>query len=1016
MVERRPTPTSASAGQLTLELDSRERAQGEPPVDRILTGLNAPQREAVTHETGPLLIVAGAGTGKTAVITRRIAWLIATKRARPSEILALTFTEKAATEMEERVDLLVPYGYTDVWISTFHAFGDRVLRDHALELGLSPDFRVLSRPEQVIFFRERLFEFPLEYYRPLGDPTRYIEALIALFSRAKDEDTGPADYLAYAEDVVRQAELAPDDREMQDRARQQMEVAQTFVRYQELLAREGLVDFGDLITLTLRLFRERPEVLRTYQERFKHTLVDEFQDTNYAQFQMVQLLARGPSPDITVVGDDDQSIYKFRGAAISNILSFLDVYADAKQIVLTTNYRSHQAILDTAYRLIRHNDPDRLEFRSHLDKRLQGTAPPGPDVEHVHLDTLSSEADWVASRIAQKVEAEEYRYKDFAVLVRSNADADRFLRALNMKGIPHRFTGSRGLYNREEVRLALAFLRALARPSDSLSLYYLGVSPLYLVSATDLAKCLNYADRKNRTLEHVFRHLDLYPDLTEELTAESKASISKLLEDLKEMRHVASEHATGRVLYEYLVTRTGYIRRLATSGISDDEVRVANLAKFFDLVAKYGEIANYDRVAEFVKHMDDLIAAGDDPAVAEADFDQDAVNVLTVHKAKGLEFPVVFMVSCVADRFPTRNRGEQIPLPDPLIKDILPTGDFHLQEERRLFYVGMTRAQRELYFMSARDYGGVRPRKVSRFVLEALDKPHIDVAAYKAAPIEAIHRLAPPIDGQQTLAGVIPAEQPISLSYRQVDDYDTCPLKYKYTHILRVPLVRDHRVVYGFAMHEAVREYHRRKARRQAIPLEELLQYFQRVWINEGFISREHEDQRLGEGREVLRRFYEFQESSAAVPTFVEAPFSFQVGNTRVKGRWDRVDIRGDEVVLIDFKTSDVRTEKDAHRRARESLQLALYALAYREVYGTPPHRMELHFLGPQQVLVGVTRPDAGAMAKAVEVIEHSSSGIRHQQFIATPDFYRACRYCAFASICPYTATGDPELEENPTI
>ncbi|MBI2201359.1 MAG: UvrD-helicase domain-containing protein [Armatimonadetes bacterium] len=1013
MVERRHPSIDGSAGQLTLELEARERSRmDETPAERILARLNSPQREAVTHEHGPLLIVAGAGTGKTAVITRRIAWLIATKRARPAEILALTFTEKAATEMEERVDLLVPYGYTDVWISTFHAFGDRVLRDHALDLGLTPDFRVLSRPEQVIFFRERLFEFPLDYYRPLGDPTRYVEAFIALISRAKDEDTGPAEYLAYAEALVAQAEASPHDRELADRARQQIEVARTYVRYQELLTREGLVDFGDLITATLRLFRERPQVLRAYQERFKYILVDEFQDTNYAQFQMVRLLATGASPNITVVGDDDQSIYKFRGAAISNILNFLDVYPQATQVVLTVNYRSHQAILDTAYRLIGHNDPDRLEFKHNLDKRLRAVAPPGPAVEHVHLDTLSSEADWVASRIAQKVEAAEYRYKDFAILVRSNVDADPFLRALNMKSIPHRFTGSRGLYNREEVRLSLAFLRALARPSDSLSLYYLGVSSLYLIAATELAKCLNYADRKNRTLEHVFRHLDLFPDLSEELTAESKAAITKLLEDLEEMRQTASEHSTGRVLYEYLVTRTGYIRRLASSGIPEDEVRVANLAKFFDLVGKYGEIAAYDRVAEFVNHMDDLIAAGDDPAVAEADLDQDAVNVLTVHKAKGLEFPIVFLVSCVGDRFPTRNRGEQISLPDPLIKDILPSGDFHLQEERRLFYVGMTRAQRELALTSARDYGGVRPRKVSRFVLEALDKPHIDIAAFKASPVEAIHRHAPPTDGQQTLAGVIPAEQPISLSYRQVDDYATCPLKYKYTHILRVPLVRDHRVVYGFAMHEAVREYHRRKARRQPITLDDLILHFQRVWIKEGFISSEHEDQRLEEGREVLARFYEFQEASAAVPTFVEAPFSFQVGNTRVKGRWDRVDLRGDETVLIDFKTSDVRTEKDAHRRARESLQLALYALAYREVYGTAPHRMELHFLGPQQVLVGVARPDEDALAKAVDVIEQASSGIRHQQFIATPDYYKACRYCAFASICPYTATGDPELED----
>ncbi len=1003
-----------SSGQLSLALDAADRSVRESPpaADRTLDGLNAAQLRAVTQPAGPLLIVAGAGTGKTTVITRRIAWLISSKRARPSEILALTFTDKAAAEMEERVDVLVPYGYTDVVISTFHAFGDRVLRDYALELGLAPDFRILTRAEQVIFLRDHLFEVPLDFYRPLGDPTRHVGALLALFSRAKDEDISPADYAVYADGLVRRASSALDDAELQDLAHRQREIALTYQRYQELLAREGLVDFGDLITLPLRLFRERPAVLREYQERFQTVLVDEFQDTNYAQFQLVRLLA-GTRADVTVVGDDDQSIYKFRGAAISNILTFMDVYPQSAKVVLTVNYRSHQGILDPAYRLVRHNDPDRLEVKAAVDKRLSAVRPRGRSVEHHHFDTLSSEADWVAGEIAGRVERGEARFTDFAVLVRSNNDADPFLRAMNMRGIPHRFTGSRGLYNREEIRLAMAFLRTLARPADSLSLYYLGVSPLYLVAATDVAKALNYASRRNRTLEHVFRRLDLYPDLAEELAPESRAAIGKLLDDLEEMRRLMNDHATGRVLYEYLVTRSGYIRRLATSGAREDEIRVANLARFFDIVAKYGEIAAYDRVPEFVTHMDDLITAGDDPAVAEAEFDQDAVSVLTVHKAKGLEFPVVFLVSCVSDRFPTRSRLEPIPLPDALIRDILPAGDFHLQEERRLFYVAMTRAQHELHLTSARDYGGVRPRKISRFVLEALDVPQVDGTAFKASAIEAIHRHAPPAaDGQQRLAGVLPPDEAVSLSFRQVDDYETCPLKFKYTHILRVPLLRDHRVVYGTAIHEAIREYHRRKARRQPIALDDLFKHYERAWVSEGFISREHEDRRLDEGRDVLRRFFEFQEAGGLVPTFVEAPFAFQVGMTRVKGRWDRVDLRGDNVVLIDFKTSDVRTQKDADRRARESLQLAIYALAYRETYGATPTRLELHFLGAQQVLVGQAVPDDEMLAQTVAVIERAAAGVRKGQFIATPDFYRACRYCAFASICPYTATGDPDLED----
>mgnify|MGYP000294833952 FL=1 len=998
-----PSKSPADLGEVTEEPAQFLKELGELSITRILADLNEEQRRAVTHGEGPLLIVAGAGTGKTTVITRRIAYLIATKRARPREILALTFTDKAAAEMEERVDLLVPYGYADVWISTFHAFGDRILRENALEIGLDPDFRILSRAEQVIFFREHLFDFPLDYYRPLGDPTKYIEAMITLFSRAKDEDVSPEEYLAYAERLLAQTDA--NDPEAVNEARRQLEIAQTYQRYQELLAKEGLVDFGDLITLTLKLFRERPHVLRRYQEQFKYILVDEFQDTNYAQFQLTKLLA-SRHENITVVGDDDQSIYKFRGAAISNILNFMDTYPHATQVVLTKNYRSHQLILDAAYRLIRYNDPDRLEIKNRLDKRLIAIRPEGQPVRHLHFDSLTTEADAVASIIAEKVEKGAYRYKDFAILVRSNSDADPFLRSLNMRGIPFYFSGGQGLYQREEIRLVMAFLRALTNPYDNLSLYHLGSSPLYQIDPGDLARCLSVANRKNRSLEHIFDQLQAYEELAE-VSPESRATIAKLVEDLKEMRSFAQHHVTGRVLYEYLVNRTGYIRRLVASGRMEDEVKVANLAKFFDIVAKVAQLLRYDNVYAFVEYVDKLIEAGDDPTAAElSDPDLDVVRVMTVHKAKGLEFPVVFLVSCVSDRFPTRSRNEGLSLPDPLIKDILPSGDFHLQEERRLFYVGMTRAQKELYLTSARDYGGVRPRKVSQFVLEAMDMPRVDPETVRPSAVETIERHAPPVV-ESPSGQPLPEDTPILLSFRQIDDYDTCPLKYKYIHILRVPVMRDHRVVYGAALHEAVREYNRRKARNQPMTLEELTAYFERVWSNEGFVSREHEDYRFEEGRQVLRQFFLFEESSGVTPTLVEMPFSFQLGKTRVKGRWDRVDIQGDEVVIVDFKTSDVRDEKEAHRRTRESLQLAIYSLAYREVYGRLPTKVELRFLGSQQVLVGRAEPDEEYIREAMEVIERVARGIRAQHYVATPDFYRACRFCAFNQICPYTATGE---------
>src|SRR5499427_2649384 len=356
---------------------------------RILEGLNEAQAAAVTHDEGPLLIVAGAGTGTTTVITRRIAYLIAARRARPSEILALTFTDKAAVEMEERVDTLVPYGYADVQLSTFHAFGDRLIKENALELGLTPDFRVLTRAEQVIFLRDHLFEFPLRHYRPLGDPTRHLQAILSLFSRLKDEDVGPDEYLAHAESL----RTAAVDDETRLQAEEHLELARTYGQYQTLMARLGQVDFGDQIVESLRLFRTRPHVLRRYQERFKHILVDEFQDTNYAQFEVVKLLA-AKNRNVAVVGDDDQAIFRFRGASMSNILDFDRTYPGARKVVLQENRRSPQAVLDAAYRLIQFNNPDRLEAAQGIDKELRSVGSDGKPrfgapPRHLTFDTVS---------------------------------------------------------------------------------------------------------------------------------------------------------------------------------------------------------------------------------------------------------------------------------------------------------------------------------------------------------------------------------------------------------------------------------------------------------------------------------------------------------------------------------------------------------------------------------------------------------------------------------------------------
>src|SRR3989339_2144151 len=337
--------------------------------------LNPEQKRAVQHAEGPLLIVAGAGTGKTTVITERINWLITEKHLKPEEVLALTFTEKAAAEMEERVDKALPYGYVDLWVSTFHSFAQRLLEAHGLEIGLTTDFKLVDQTGQWLLIRNNLEKFDLDYYKPLGNPTKFIQALVRHFSRCKDELVGPRDYLKYAEKFRLDNDLRKDEEAAME-VRRLEEIANAYDMYQQLLLDNNLLDFGDLINYCLDLFNKRPQILKQYQKQFKYILVDEFQDTNYAQYQLIRLLAE-PKNNVTVVGDDDQAIYKFRGASVSNILEFKKDFPRAKEVFLNQNYRTVQAILDLSYKFIQQNNPDRLEVKLATSDKKQATSDEG---------------------------------------------------------------------------------------------------------------------------------------------------------------------------------------------------------------------------------------------------------------------------------------------------------------------------------------------------------------------------------------------------------------------------------------------------------------------------------------------------------------------------------------------------------------------------------------------------------------------------------------------------------------
>ena len=431
------------------------------------------------------------------------------------------------------------------------------------------------------------------------------------------------------------------------------------------------------------------------------------------------------------------------------------------------------------------------------------------------------------------------------------------------------------------------------------------------------------------------------------------------------------------------------------------------MARFFDIVRRQGGLLRDDRLPFLVAQLDTLIETGDDPSTVDADPDEgDAVHVLTYHKAKGLEFGVVFMVGLVPDRFPGRDRPDLLELPDELQRAPSLSGDdLHAAEERRLFYVGMTRAREELVFTWAQDYGGRRARTVSQFVSEALDlPPATPLETVRADVAEQLARHAGRADEGTPAPNRRPAvgDRPLWLSYGQVNDYVDCPARYRYAHVLRIPTPVSHQMVYGRALHAAVQAYHRRQLAGRPMEEPELHAALDSSWESVGFLTREHEEARREAAHHTIARFWADQQRDPARPIAVEQDFTVALGVDRLRGRYDRVDRdEAGRTVITDYKSSDVRDLATANRRARESLQLSIYALAHEAQHGTLPDELALHFL--ESGIVGRTAPSERRLASAQEKLGVVAEGVRGGRFEAAPSAMR-CGYCPFREICPDAA------------
>lgn len=636
----------------------------------LLDGMNDKQAEAVACTEGPLLIMAGAGSGKTRVLTHRVAYLIEEKNINPWNILAITFTNKAAREMRERINKLINEG-EDIWVSTFHALCVRILRRDAEKIGYTRNFTIASTSEQRTLMKHILADnlnLDIKRYDP--------RAVLSAISNAKNELRTPAELKKEASDPFSEV------------------VADAYELYQEQLQNNQSFDFDDLIMQTIRLFEESPETLAFYQRKFHYIHVDEYQDTNEAQYQLVSMLAK-TYRNLCVVGDADQSIYGWRGANMENILNFEQDYPDATVIKLEQNYRSTKTILQAANEVIENN-------ANRKDKTLWTQNDTGEKIHYYRASSANDEAYHVIKKIQEKMQQGSKSYGDFAVLYRTNAQSRVLEEAFMKANIPYKLVGAHRFYERKEIMDLLAYLRLAANPNDSLSFTRVVNEPKRGIGATSIAKLQNFAELHGLSL------LEASEDVV--LTGISGKAAKQLSAFAKMIREFNELEKTKNIteLTEIILDKTGYKQSLKDKNTLEDQSRLENIAEFLTVTKQFDE--NWTPEEEdsdpFVDFLADLALVSDQDSVEE---EPDEVTLMTLHAAKGLEFPVVFLMGLEEGIFPLGRAAQD---------------EAELEEERRLAYVGITRAEEELYLSNAFSrmlYGRHQSNPVSRFISEISD-------------------------------------------------------------------------------------------------------------------------------------------------------------------------------------------------------------------------------------------------------------------------------------------------------
>jgi DNA helicase-2/ATP-dependent DNA helicase PcrA len=974
------------------------------PLGESALKLNAAQKRAITHGEGPLLVIAGAGTGKTRVITERIRHLLESDSSLSGEnILGLTFTDKAAAEMKSRVVKAAGKRAKDVPLKTFHAFCESLLKD------VDSDHIMLDTVDHWILLRRNLNRLQLDRYRRLAEPGQFLSDFIEFFSRCQDELVSSADYQRYAEQLAAEleAERAPFGSdtlgEREETVAREREIARAYKASEELLREKKRSSFGSLITGAVELLERDTALRATLQNRYRYILVDEFQDTNIAQLRLLELLVN-ESKNIFAVGDNDQAIYRFRGASFGSFKLFLERFAGWREgedstpfrVTLTENYRSTPNILRVASQVIGMNTVS-ADFPK---KVLTTNRAEGEKIRIVELAEIEDEALWVAKEI-ERIHRAGRRWRDFAVLYRAHNHRDALVTELSQRKIP--FVISRlSILEHPLVKDLIAYLRLIARPYDDIAAARVLAAPAWRLTPTDLVR---YAERARKSRKKIYDELQ---SKQASLPFEPAASdLTELLNFLSEQRKSMPRRMATEILADLLEWLEIYAR-----ASEQDRAYVKRLPEFVKAWEPKSETRG---LPEFVEYLEYFDQAGGTISLDE-DVPGDAVQLMTVHGAKGLEFSHVFVLRVNKNKFPQPERSHVFEFPARLMKEGAPEEHFHHQEERRLYYVALTRAQERLTITSLAE----RKAKVPPFIEDILMDPGIkrrDVLrlAPKVAPVPAAATddkgagimqnplFAPPGGLPKIFSRIAdwaetfhpPSPEPLQLHPSAVQSYRSCPQRYLFSSLWSLQEGPKATLTFGRVIHATIRRMMAEFKKGNRLPFDEVQRIFEAEWSAVGFEDDYQEGEYKKDGLEQLRVFHQTVLEQPLLVLELEKNFELPVENNVIlKGRIDQVNSLGrSDVEIVDYKTGKAKKDADA----KKDLQLSIYAIATKEIFEWNPVRLVFHYL--QDNKRQETTRDAKQLDQAMRVVQETAADIRAGEFSAKPGFI--CRNCAYKPICP---------------